>query len=132
MIAIRLLCIAALSLTIAACASKKVEPYARPAPQSALPPAAEGAFAAIETAIRNRHGAEASGFELLDRNEDGLRWRLALIDSAITERYMLGARWDVAEHHALTVEVANTTFGASPSGSRDFNEVRLQWSAVYP
>ena len=82
MIAIRLLCIAALSLTIAACASKKVEPYARPAPQSALPPAAEGAFAAIETAIRDRHGAEASGFELLDRNEDGLRWRLALIDSA--------------------------------------------------
>lgn len=57
---------------------------------------------------------------------------LALINSAITERYMLGARWDVAEHHALTVEVANTTFGASPSGSRDFNEVRLQWSAVYP
>ena len=57
---------------------------------------------------------------------------LALIDSVITERYMLGARWDVAEHHALTVEIANTTLGASPSGSRDFNEVRLQWSAVYP
>lgn len=57
---------------------------------------------------------------------------LALFDAVITERYMLGARWDVAEHHALTVEIANTTFGASPAGSRDFNEVRLQWSAVYP
>ncbi len=57
---------------------------------------------------------------------------LALFDSVITERYMLGARWDVAEHHALTIELANTTFGASPSGSRDFNEVRLQWSAVFP
>ena len=57
---------------------------------------------------------------------------LALFDAVITERYMLGARWDVAEHHALTVEVANTTFGAGPFGSRDFNEVRLQWSAVYP
>ncbi len=57
---------------------------------------------------------------------------LALFDAFITERYMLGARWDVAEHHALTVEVANTTFGAGPSGSRDFNEFRLQWSAVYP
>ena len=57
---------------------------------------------------------------------------LALIDFVITERYMLGARWDVADHHALTIEVANTTFGASPSGSRDFNEVRLQWSAVFP
>lgn len=57
---------------------------------------------------------------------------LALFDAFITERYMLGARWDVAEHHALTIELANTTFGASPSGSRDFNEVRLQWSAVFP
>ena len=57
---------------------------------------------------------------------------LALIDAFITERYMLGARWDVAEHHALTIEVANTTFGAGPSGSRDFNEFRLQWSAVFP
>ena len=57
---------------------------------------------------------------------------LALIDAFITERYMLGSRWDIGEHHALTVEVANTTFGAGPTGSRDFNEVRLQWSAVYP
>lgn len=57
---------------------------------------------------------------------------LALYDAVVTERYMLGARWDVAEHHALTVEVANTTLGAAPSGSRDFNEFRLQWSAVFP
>ena len=57
---------------------------------------------------------------------------LALFDAVITERYMLGARWDVAEHHALTVEIANTTFGAGPLGARDFNEFRLQWSAVYP
>ena len=57
---------------------------------------------------------------------------LALFEAFITERYMLGARWDVAEHHALTVEFANTTFGAAASGSRDFNEVRLQWSAVFP
>ena len=57
---------------------------------------------------------------------------LALIDDFITERYMLGARWDVAEHHALTIEVASTTFGAGPTGSRDFGEFRLQWSAVFP
>jgi len=82
MIALRLLCVVSLSLVLAACASRKVEPYPRPAPQSALPAAADGAFAVIETAIRSRHGPEASGFELLDRNEDGLRWRLALIDSA--------------------------------------------------
>ena len=82
MIALRFLCIVSLSLVLAACASRKVEPYPRPAPQSALPAAPAGAFAEIETAIRNQHGAEVSGFELLDRNEDGLRWRLALIDSA--------------------------------------------------
>jgi hypothetical protein len=57
---------------------------------------------------------------------------LALFEAFITERYMLGARWDVVEHHALTIEVANTTFGAAASGSSDFNEVRLQWSAVFP
>jgi hypothetical protein len=57
---------------------------------------------------------------------------LALFEAFITERYMLGARWDVAEFHSLTVEVADTTYGASISGSRDFNEFRLQWSAVFP
>lgn len=57
---------------------------------------------------------------------------LALFDSAITERYMLGARWDVAEYHSLTLEVADTTYGASSTGSKDFNEFRLQWSAVFP
>lgn len=57
---------------------------------------------------------------------------LALFEAFITERYMLGARWDMAEHHALTAEIASTTFGAGPTGSRDFNEYRLQWSAVFP
>jgi putative cardiolipin synthase len=42
----------------------------------------DGAFSDIESAIRAAHGPEASGFELIDRNEDGLSWRLALIDSA--------------------------------------------------
>jgi putative cardiolipin synthase len=82
MIALRFLCIAGLSLALVACASKKVEPYPRPAPQHALPAAAEGAFVGIETAISEKNGAAASGFQLLDRNEDGLRWRLALIDLA--------------------------------------------------
>ncbi len=59
-----------------------VRPYARPAPSHAQPARSDGGFAAMEADIRRRHGPEASGFELLDRNEDGLRWRLALIDSA--------------------------------------------------
>jgi hypothetical protein len=57
---------------------------------------------------------------------------LQLFESAITERYMLGVRWDVAEYHALTAEIADTTYGASVSGSRSFGEFRLQWSAVFP
>ena len=57
---------------------------------------------------------------------------LALFDGFVTERYMLGARWDVAEYHSLTFELADTTNGPGPDGSRDFNEYRLQWSAVFP
>ena len=57
---------------------------------------------------------------------------LALFEAFITERYMLGARWDVAQYHSLTFEIADTTFGAAPGGSQDFNEYRLQWSAVFP
>ena len=57
---------------------------------------------------------------------------LALFDAFITERYMVGARWDVMEYHSLTFEIADTTNGAGPGASRDFNEYRLQWSAVFP
>ena len=57
---------------------------------------------------------------------------LDLFETFITERYMLGARWDVAQYHSLTFEIADTTYGAAPDGSQDFNEYRLQWSAVFP
>jgi len=67
---------------VTAVSSTTSEPYARPAPAHAMPAAPNGAFAELERKIRTAHGPEASGFELLDRNEDGLRWRLALIDSA--------------------------------------------------
>jgi len=54
----------------------------QPSPEFALPAQPDDAFFAIESTIITKHGHETSGFELLDRNEDGLRWRLALIDSA--------------------------------------------------
>lgn len=82
MIALRFFCVVSLSLVLVACASRKVEPYPRPVPQSALSAAPAGPFAEMENTIRSRHGDEVSGFDLLDSNEDGLRWRLALIDSA--------------------------------------------------
>lgn len=67
---------------LGACATGAVKPYERPAPEQAIPARPDGAFAKFESAIRAAHGPDASGFELIDRNEDGLRWRLALIDSA--------------------------------------------------
>jgi putative cardiolipin synthase len=67
---------------LGACTSQPVEPFVRPAPEYALPARAGTAFAGLEATIRNGHGPDASGFALLDSNEDGLRWRLALIDSA--------------------------------------------------
>jgi putative cardiolipin synthase len=82
MLPLRPVFILSLALAVSACASKPVEPYPRPAPEHALPVRADGAFSDIEAAIRGAHGPEASGFELLDSNEDGLRWRPALIDSA--------------------------------------------------
>jgi len=72
----------ALAVLLAACAGPTIERPPRAPPQAALAPRADGGFAEIEAAVRRRGGADASGFELLPRNEDGLRWRLALIDSA--------------------------------------------------
>jgi putative cardiolipin synthase len=71
-----------LAVMLSACATRTVEPYVRPAPEYALPAQPDSAFSDLESAIRTAHGAEASGFKLIDRNENGLRWRLALIDSA--------------------------------------------------
>ncbi len=76
------LLILALSVLISACATRTVEPYVRLEPVFAMPAAPDGPFAEIETQIRAAHGSEASGLVLLDRNEDGLHWWLALLDSA--------------------------------------------------
>jgi len=54
----------------------------RPAREDAVLAAADTAFAPIEASIRAQDGPDASGFMLLDSNEQGLTWRLALIDSA--------------------------------------------------
>jgi putative cardiolipin synthase len=71
-----------LIVTLSACATTTVAPYVRPAPEHALPVQASGPFSELEAGIRADYGPDASGFQLLDSNEDGLRWRLALLDSA--------------------------------------------------
>jgi putative cardiolipin synthase len=69
------------AIALAGCAA---DPVARPRgePGQARPPAATGLLADAETQVRRDHGPDRSGFHLLDRNEDGLRWRLALMDAA--------------------------------------------------
>ncbi len=53
-------------------------------PSYAKPPATEGVLADMANTIFTRHGKEYSGFKLLDGSYDGLTWRIALIDSAVS------------------------------------------------
>jgi cardiolipin synthase C len=79
---LRTLLVLALALALSACATQRFASYSRPSPEAALPAQPDGAFAALESGIRELHGPEVSGFRLLDSNESGLLWRLALIDTA--------------------------------------------------
>ena len=51
-------------------------------PAKAMAPQMSGALAQLETQLQPKVAADGSGFHLLDSNEDALRWRLALVDSA--------------------------------------------------
>ncbi|MGL6112542.1 MAG: phospholipase D family protein [Rubrivivax sp.] len=71
-----------LALLLGGCAAPQSPPRVAQPPQHALALQPDGAFVELESKIRAAHGPEASGFVLLDSNHDGLRWRLALVDSA--------------------------------------------------
>ena len=79
------------SLTvIASCAGPVRAPFEALEEERALPPAPSGLIASLEQRIQTQAGIldtidkpePASGFKLLNRSEDALRWRLALIDAA--------------------------------------------------
>jgi len=72
---------AALCLLLSACATQPVA-FTRPDAQAALPPQPGGVLQDVESGIASGHGPDVSGFHLLDRNEDGLLWRIRLIDAA--------------------------------------------------
>ena len=63
------------------CATVKHD-FPDPKPSFASPPGATGPFAELEAAFVKQHGAENSGFMLLENNAEALTWRLALIDEA--------------------------------------------------
>jgi putative cardiolipin synthase len=71
----------AVAFGLAACTTLP-ETTPRGAPGYALPAQPDGLLARLESRVQEAHGGEQSAFCLLDSNEDGLRWRLALIDSA--------------------------------------------------
>lgn len=73
--------VAALAILLSGCGSL---PEDLPmAPQGfAAAPGPDGPLAVAESGLVGRFDAGESGFHLLDANEQGLRWRLALIDSA--------------------------------------------------
>ena len=79
------------ALTVmAGCAGPVRAPFEAPEEEKSLPAAPSGPLASLEQRIQAQAGAShtidnpaaISGFKLLDRGEDALRWRLALIDAA--------------------------------------------------
>ena len=70
----------ALALVLAGCATTL--PTDKPPPAYAQAPREEGRLASAERRVAALHGAEVSAFRLLERNADGLIWRVALIESA--------------------------------------------------
>ena len=70
-----------LALLFSGCASAPPT-WEQPPPSYAAPARPDGRFADLEAAIATVRGPETSGFRLLERNADGLKWRLVLIDNA--------------------------------------------------
>jgi hypothetical protein len=57
---------------------------------------------------------------------------LQLLSSVVAHRNMLGVRWDFADSHGLTLEVADTSTQGDSFEHDSFKELRVQWSAVFP
>ena len=68
------------SLWLAGCASQTV--WQKPPLEAAQAPRPDSRFAPVEAAIAAQHGADYSGFNLLEKSDRALLWRLTLIDSA--------------------------------------------------
>jgi putative cardiolipin synthase len=84
---------AALTLSGACSAPSLREEITRPDPGFARPPATGGILAEMAGDIHAAHGQDHSGFKLLDGSFDGLYWRLALIDSAVSSLDIMTYLW---------------------------------------
>jgi cardiolipin synthase C len=71
--------------SLAGCASRALQEDTVPQPPTyAMAPATTGVLAGMAERAAANYGSDHSTFRLLDRSEDGLRLRLALIDSAVS------------------------------------------------
>jgi putative cardiolipin synthase len=70
------------AFVLSGCASAPPKPETPPPPSYASAPRPDGVFARIEEAVQAKYGGQTSGFRLLDRNSEALKWRLVLVDSA--------------------------------------------------
>jgi len=79
----RVLCLL-LSLSLLGCISQATIGPAGPKPpvEAAQAPRPDSRFAPAEAAIAAQHGPDYSGFNLLEKSDRALLWRLTLIDSA--------------------------------------------------
>ena len=57
---------------------------------------------------------------------------LQLLPAVIAHRQMLGLRWNFADSHAFTLEIADTSTPTENLAHDNFKELRIQWSAVFP
>jgi len=56
---------------------------------------------------------------------------LRLLPAVTAHRQMLGVRWDFADSHGLTLEVADTSQQGAGQEHDHFKELRVQWSTVF-
>ena len=91
---VRNLCLIGI-LSLVALSSCATLPSDTPPPpkQYASVPADAGILAEVARFVNDSYGPGQSGFWLLDRNADALRWRLVLIDSAVSSLDLMYYLW---------------------------------------
>jgi putative cardiolipin synthase len=106
------LALMAIGLALAGCAAP---PRERPPVEFAAAPGPDSPFAPIDARIGAGYGAESSGFLLLERSDEALLWRLALIDSA---RHSIDLQYYVWFGDAVGVLLMDRVIAAADRGVR--------------
>ena len=78
---LKLISLLSIIILLSACTGVRKD-YPTPEPGYASKPSDHGTFAEMESAFARKHGTQKSGFLLLDKSGEALKWRLAFIDEA--------------------------------------------------